>query len=56
MGKSRIIDRLVELVIVFVGVYAAFVLNAHQGREQEQQRRQQILAYLRREPSPARRI
>jgi hypothetical protein len=41
-----IINRLVELVIVFVGVYAAFVLNAHQGREQEQQRRQQILAYL----------
>ena len=46
-GWTRaIIDRLIELVIVFVGVYAAFVLNAHQNHEQERQRRQQILAYL----------
>jgi hypothetical protein len=41
-----ILGRLVELVIVFVGVYAAFVLNAHQIREQQQQRRAQILTYL----------
>jgi hypothetical protein len=40
------IDRLIELIIVFVGVYAAFALNAHQSHEQERQRRQQILAYL----------
>ena len=39
-------DRLIELIIVFVGVYAAFVLNAHQSHEQDRQRRQQILAYL----------
>ena len=41
-----IIDRLVELTIVFVGVYAAFALNSHQIHKQEQQRRGQILAYL----------
>ena len=41
-----IIDRLVELTIVFVGVYAAFALNAHQIHQQQQQRRGQILAYL----------
>jgi hypothetical protein len=41
-----LIDRLVEVIIVFIGVYAAFVLNAHQVRKQEQQRRHQILIYL----------
>jgi len=41
-----IIDRLVELAIVFVGVYAAFALNSYQIHKQEQQRRGQILAYL----------
>ena len=40
------IDRLVEVIIVFIGVYAAFVLNAHQVRKQDQQRRHQILIYL----------
>jgi hypothetical protein len=44
-----IVDRLVELVIVFVGVYAAFMLNAHQGHEQQRQRRDQILSYLEKE-------
>jgi hypothetical protein len=39
-------NRLTELVIVFVGVYAAFVLNAHQVHQQAQQRRGQILSYL----------
>ena len=43
---SRLINRSVELIIVFVGVYAAFLLNAHQNREQDRQRRMQILAYL----------
>jgi hypothetical protein len=44
--RSIVADRLIELVIVFVGVYAAFVLNAHQIHEQERQRRAQILSYL----------
>lgn len=43
---NMLINRSVELVIVFVGVYAAFLLNAHQNREQDRQRRSQILAYL----------
>jgi len=46
LWTSVIIDRLVELAIVFVGVYAAFALNAHQIHRQQQQRRAQILAYL----------
>src|SRR5215467_8177197 len=41
-----VIDRLVEVIIVFIGVYAAFVLSAHQIRKQDQQRRYQILIYL----------
>ena len=41
-----LIDRLVEVIIVFIGVYAAFVFNAHQIRKQDQQRRHQILIYL----------
>ena len=44
--RAMILDRLIELVIVFVGVYAAFMLNAHQIHEQERQRRAQILSYL----------
>jgi len=43
---KNLIDRLIELIIVFIGVYAAFVLNAHQIRKQDQQRRHQILIYL----------
>ena len=39
-------NRLVEVVIVFIGVYAAFLFNAHQIRNQDQQRRHQILIYL----------
>jgi len=42
-------DRLVEVVIVFIGVYAAFVFNAHQIRNQDQQRRHQILIYLKKQ-------
>ena len=41
-----IFDRLTELIIVFIGVYAAFILSAHQSHEQERQRRGQILALL----------
>jgi hypothetical protein len=41
-----IFDRLTELVIVFIGVYAAFMLSAHQSHEHERQRRGQILALL----------
>jgi len=41
-----ILDRLTELVIVFIGVYAAFILSAHQSHEQERQRRGQILGLL----------
>ena len=44
--RSAIIDRLVELGIVFVGVYSAFALNNHQIHKQERQRRAQILTYL----------
>ncbi|MEY2490997.1 MAG: hypothetical protein QOC70_2939 [Verrucomicrobiota bacterium] len=41
-----VFDRLTELVIVFIGVYAAFILSAHQSHQQERQRRGQILALL----------
>jgi len=47
--RKAIINRLVELLIVFVGVYSAFVLSARQGHEQQRQRRGQILAYLEKE-------
>jgi hypothetical protein len=43
---KHLIDRSVEVIIVFIGVYAAFVLNAHQIHKQDQQRRHQILIYL----------
>jgi hypothetical protein len=39
-------ERLSELVIVFIGVYAAFILSAYQSHQQERQRRGQILALL----------
>lgn len=39
-------DRLGELVIVFIGVYAAFILSNYQSHQQERQRRGQILALL----------
>ena len=48
-GTKRITNRLIELMIVFIGVYAAFLLNAYQNRNHERQRRQQILAYLEKE-------
>ena len=38
-----------ELATVFVGVYAAFLLNDHQAHRQERQRREQILDWLEKE-------
>src|SRR2546429_1128229 len=38
-----------ELVLVFVGVYAAFWLNNYQQRQQDAERRDQILASLEQE-------
>src|ERR1700745_1955822 len=38
-----------ELILVFVGVYAAFSLNNYQQHRQEAQRRDQILASLEQE-------
>jgi hypothetical protein len=37
---------LAELILVFVGVYAAFWLNNYQQHQEQLQRRDQILAYL----------
>jgi len=35
-----------ELLTVFVGVYAAFMLNGYQSHRQDRQRREQILAWM----------
>ena len=35
-----------ELITVFIGVYAAFMLNNYQAHRQERQRREQILAWV----------
>jgi hypothetical protein len=43
---SRIGRWLAELVLMFVGVYAAFWLNNYQQHQEQLQRRDQILAYL----------
>jgi type II secretory pathway component PulM len=43
---SRLGRWLAELILVFVGVYAAFWLNNYQQHQQEVKRRDQILAYL----------
>src|ERR1700751_4021104 len=42
----RIAEWLVDLVIGFVGVYAAFVLNAYESRREQSERREQLLAWL----------
>ena len=48
--SSRIPTRIArwggELLTVFAGVYAAFVLNDYQTHRQERQRREQILAWM----------
>ena len=43
---SRIGRWTAELVLVFVGVYAAFWLNNYQQRRQDAERRDQILAFI----------
>jgi hypothetical protein len=43
---SRIGRWIVELVLVFVGVYAAFWLNNYQQRQQDAERRDRILASI----------
>jgi hypothetical protein len=43
---KRITEWMVDLVIVFVGVYAAFVLNAYQSGREQSERRKQLLAWL----------
>jgi len=35
-----------ELILVFVGVYAAFWLNSYQQQQQDAQRRDRILAWI----------
>ena len=42
----RIAEWVVDLVIVFVGVYSAFVLNAYESRREQSERREQLLAWL----------
>src|SRR5882724_3653279 len=43
---SRVGGWVAELVLVFVGVYAAFWLNNYQQHQQDAQRRDQILASI----------
>jgi hypothetical protein len=43
---SRAASWVAELVLVFVGVYAAFWLNSYQQRQQDADRRAQILAFI----------
>jgi hypothetical protein len=43
---KRIAEWMVDLVIVFVGVYAAFVLNAYESSREQSDRRQQLLTWL----------
>jgi hypothetical protein len=46
--SSRLVRWTAELVLVFVGVYAAFWLNNYQQHQQDAKRRDQILASLER--------
>ncbi len=43
---SRLVSWAAELVLVFVGVYAAFWLNNYEQGKEQAKRRDQILAYL----------
>jgi hypothetical protein len=43
---SRVARWVAELVLVFVGVYAAFWLNNYQQHRQDAERRDQILAFI----------
>jgi hypothetical protein len=42
----RIAEWMVDLLIVFVGVYAAFVLNGYETRREQRDRREQLLTWL----------
>jgi hypothetical protein len=46
--SARLVRWAVELVLVFIGVYAAFGLNNYQQHRQEAKRRDQILASIER--------
>jgi hypothetical protein len=46
--SARLARWTAELVLVFIGVYAAFWLNGYQQHQQEAKRRDQILASLER--------
>ncbi|HEX5492350.1 MAG TPA: hypothetical protein VFX07_13895, partial [Candidatus Udaeobacter sp.] len=43
---SRVVRWMAELILVFVGVYAAFWLNNYQQHQQDAERHDQILAAL----------
>ena len=43
---SRIGGWTAELILVFVGVYAAFWLNNYQQHQQDAERRDRMLAYI----------
>jgi len=43
---EKTLEWMVDLVIVFVGVYAAFVLNAYESRQEQRDRRDQLLTWL----------
>jgi hypothetical protein len=43
---SRVVRWVAELVLVFVGVYAAFWLNNYQQHRQDVERRDRMLAYI----------
>ena len=45
-GLSRVVRWVAELVLVFVGVYAAFWLNNYQQQQQDAQRRDRVLAWI----------
>jgi hypothetical protein len=47
--KIVIADHLLGLVMVFIGVYAAFYLNGFQLRQDQNQRRRQLIIYLQKE-------
>ena len=44
--RRRFTHWLGELITVFVGVYAAFLLNNHASHRQERQRREQLLTWV----------
>jgi len=47
--KILIADHLLELLMVFIGVYAAFYLNGFQLRQEQRQRHRQLIIYLEKE-------